>query len=85
MLTWTDADHHLKTLYIPEPIAVESCNRDGEGFDRVVVRHSVKVIGRRYPYIDMTAFPDFQDAFNCLCEKADSIQRNASIFICSPV
>jgi hypothetical protein len=33
----------------------------------------------------MPAIPDFQDTFNRFSEKADSIRRNTSIFIGSPI
>ena len=70
---------------VPEPIAVESCNRGGEGFEWVVIRHIVETTGRRDSYADMIAIPGFQDAFHCFREKADSIRRNTSIFIGSPI
>jgi hypothetical protein len=33
----------------------------------------------------MAAIPDFQDVFDSFGEKADSIRRNTSIFIGSPI
>src|SRR5271165_3851581 len=72
-------------MKVPEPIAVESCNRDGEGFEWVVVRHIVKTTRRRDSHPHMPAIPDFQDALNCFTEKADSIRRNTSVFIGSPI
>jgi hypothetical protein len=68
-------------MKVPEPIAVESCNRDGERFAWVVVRHIVKINRRRDSHTDLLAVPGFQDLFNCFREKADSIRRNTSVFI----
>ena len=71
----------FNNMKVPEPIAVESCNRDGEGFKWVVVRHIVKATRWRDSYTHLPAIPDFQDAFHCFSEKADSIRRNTSIFV----
>src|SRR5271157_5286841 len=72
-------------MKVPEPIAVESCHRDGVGFEWVSVRHIVKAARRRDSYTHLPASPDFQDAFNCFSEKADSIRRNTPIFVGSPI
>ena len=68
-------------MKVPEPIVVQFSNRDGEGVEWVVVRHVVKTTRRRDPHTHMRAIPDFEDAFDCFREKADSIRRNTSIFI----
>src|ERR1700727_3358678 len=68
-------------MKIPEPIAVESCNCDGEGIAWVVIRHIVKINRRRDAHADLLAVPGFQNQFNCFREKADSIRGNTSVFI----
>ena len=58
---------------VPEPKVVESCHRDGKGFEGVVVPHIVKVNRRRDAHTDLLAVPGFQNLFDCFREKADSI------------
>ena len=70
---------------VPEPKTVEFCNRDGEGFEWVVVRHIVKVNRWRDSHTDLLPVPNFQHLFDCFREKADSIRRNTSIFISSVI
>src|SRR5271165_3784228 len=70
---------------VPKPVVVESVDRDGEGFERVVVTHIVETTRRRDSHSNMPAVPDFQDVFDRFREKADSIRRNTTIFIASPI
>src|SRR4051812_22517049 len=76
---------HFNDVDVPEAIAVKSCNSDGEGFERIVVRHIVKINRRGDSHTDMPAVPSFKDVFDCFTEKADSVRRNTSIFIGSPI
>src|SRR5579863_4099857 len=74
--------NHMK---VPEPIAVETCNRGGKGFEWVVVRHVVEAACGRDSHAHLPALPDLEHAFHGLKEKADSIRRRASIFVGSPI
>jgi hypothetical protein len=72
---------HFNYVKVPEPISVECVDCDGESFVRVVVCHIVETARRRDSHTHLAALPDFQDPFNGLSEKADSIRRSTSILI----